>query len=92
MPEHRVEIRYCRQCRWMLRAAWMAQELLTTFEEELAEVALRPGTGGIFEILVNGQLIWSRTELGRFPDIKELKQLVRDHVAPEKDLGHSEKK
>ena len=91
MTNHRVEIRYCRQCRWMLRSAWMAQELLTTFEEELTEVALRPGTGGIFEVRVNDELIWSRVEAGRFPDIKELKQLVRDHIAPEKDLGHSDK-
>ena len=90
--EHRLEIRYCRQCRWMLRAAWMAQELLTTFEEELAEVALRPGIGGVFEVRVNDELIWSRVDAGRFPDIKELKQLVRDQIAAEKDLGHSEKK
>jgi selenoprotein W-related protein len=90
--EHRVEIRYCRQCRWMLRAAWMAQELLTTFDEELAELALRPGTGGIFEVRVNDEIVWSRAEAGRFPDIKELKQLVRDYIAPEKNLGHSEKK
>ena len=76
----------------MLRAAWMAQELLTTFEEELTEVALRPGTGGVFEVRVNGVLLWSRADAGRFPDIKELKQLVRDKVAPQKDLGHSEKK
>lgn len=89
--EHRVEISYCRQCRWLLRAAWMAQELLTTFDGELAEVALRPGMGGIFEVRVDGQLVWSRADSGRFPDIKELKQLVRDQIAPEKDLGHSEK-
>lgn len=91
MANHRVEILYCRQCRWLLRAAWMAQELLTTFEEELGEVALRPGTGGIFEVRVNDQLVWSRADAGRFPDIKELKQLVRNQIAPEKDLGHSEK-
>lgn len=91
MP-NRVEIRYCHQCRWMLRSGWMAQELLTTFEEELGEVALCPGTGGIFEIRVNDELVWSRAESGRFPDIKELKQLVRDKVSPEKNLGHSEKK
>lgn len=90
--EHRVEIRYCRQCRWLLRAAWMAQELLTTFDEGLAEVALQPGTGGIFEVRVDDQLVWSRADAARFPDIKELKQLVRDQIAPEKDLGHSEKR
>jgi selenoprotein W-related protein len=68
----------------------MAQELLTTFQEEVGEVALIPGTttGGIFEIRVDNQLIWSRKEEGRFPEIKELKQLVRGRIAPEKDLGH----
>ena len=87
----RVAIQYCIQCRWLLRAAWMAQELLTTFETELGEVALIPGTGGIFEVRVNDTLIWSRAAQGRFPDLKELKQLVRDQVAPEKDLGHSDR-
>jgi selenoprotein W-related protein len=92
MTNPRIEIHYCTQCRWMLRSAWMAQELLTTFEGEIGEIALRPGIGGVFEIRVNGELIWSRGDAGRFPDIKELKQLVRDKIAPEKDLGHSEKK
>ena len=86
----RVEITYCRQCRWLLRAAWMAQELLTTFDLEIGEMALVPGTGGIFEVRVGGELVWSRKEKGRFPDIKELKQLVRDRVAPGRDLGHSD--
>ncbi len=87
---HRVEIRYCTQCRWMLRAAWMAQELLSTFEQELGEVALQPGMGGIFEIRADDQLIWTRERDGGFPDNKLLKQRVRDVVAPEKPLGHSD--
>ncbi len=87
----RVEIRYCTQCRWLLRAAWVAQELLTTFESEIGEVALVPGTGGIFEVRVDGELVYSRKKEGRFPESKELKQLVRDRVAPDKPLGHSER-
>jgi selenoprotein W-related protein len=85
----RIEIEYCTQCRWLLRAAWMAQELLTTFAGEIGEVALVPGTGGVFEIRVDGGNVWSRAEERRFPEIKELKQRVRDRIAPEKDLGHS---
>jgi selenoprotein W-related protein len=84
----RIEIEYCTQCRWLLRAAWMAQELLVTFEQEIGEVSLQPGSGGVFEIRVNGMSVWSRKERGAFPDIKELKQLVRDRVAPGRDLGH----
>lgn len=75
-----------------MRAAWMAQELLTTFNEELDEVTLRQGTGGIFNVYVNDQLIFSRKEMDRFPEITELKQLVRDKIAPDKSLGHSDKK
>lgn len=88
---NRVEITYCRQCGWLMRASWMAQELLNTFSTELGEAALVPGMGGIFEVRVDGELIWSREEMGRFPDIKELKQLVRDRVAPERDLGHTDR-
>ncbi len=87
----RVHIKYCTQCRWLLRASWMAQELLTTFQDEVGEVALIPGTGGVFEVGVNEELIWSRKDEGRFPDIKELKQLVRDRIAPGRDLGHTDR-
>jgi len=59
--------------------------------EELGEVALQPGTGGIFEVRVNDVLIWSRKEEGRFPEAKELKQRVRDRVAPDRNLGHSDR-
>jgi selenoprotein W-related protein len=92
MENHpRVEIRYCTQCRWILRAGWLAQELLSTFDTDLGEVALVPGTGGIFEVRVDGELVWSRKEQGRFPEAKELKQRVRDRVAPGRDLGHSDR-
>lgn len=87
----RVEIEYCTQCRWLLRAAWLAQELLTTFSDDLREVALLPGTGGVLEVRVNGETIFSRAEQGRFPEAKELKQRVRDLVDPGRDLGHSDR-
>ena len=88
----RVSILYCSQCNWMLRAAWLAQELLTTFGQDLAEVALQPGAGGIMEIRLDGELIFSRQKAGRFPESKELKQLIRDRIDPDRPLGHSDKK
>lgn len=90
MPTPRLEIEYCTQCRWLLRAAWLAQELLTTFQADLGEVALVPGTGGVFEIRCDEQVLWSRKTEGRFPEIKEIKQRVRDVVAPGRSLGHSD--
>lgn len=88
----RVEIEYCTQCRWLLRAAWMAQELLTTFDTGLGEVALIPGTGGVFDVRIDGETLFSRKQAGRFPESKELKQLVRDRIDPDRDLGHSDRR
>lgn len=87
----RVEIEYCTQCRWLLRAAWLAQELLTTFVDDLGEVALVPGKGGVLEVRIDGQTIFSRAKEGRFPEAKELKQLIRDVIDPDRDLGHSDR-
>jgi len=90
--QNKVTIIYCTQCRWLLRSSWIAQELLTTFQDEIIALTLQPSTGGVFEIYVNENLLWSRREKGGFPEIKLLKQLVRDHIAPEKSLGHTDKK
>jgi selenoprotein W-related protein len=92
-PSPNVSITYCRLCGWLLRAAWMGQELLSTFAEELRSLTLVPDdTGGVFEVRVDGKTIWSRADAGRFPEIKELKQLVRDQIAPGRDLGHVDPK
>ena len=88
MMKNRVEIEYCTQCGWLLRSSWMAQELLTTFVDEINELVLKPATGGIFIIQVNGQRVWSRKDDCGFPDITELKRRVRDVLAPDKSLGH----
>ena len=84
----RVRIHYCTQCHWLLRAGWYAQELLSTFGEDLDEGALAPSHGGHFEVLCDDQMIWERKRDGGFPDIKELKRRVRDRLDPERDLGH----
>ena len=84
-----ISIRYCTGCRWLLRAGWLAQELLSTFEQDVAEVRLIPdNTGGVFDVRIDSQLVWSRADQHRFPEPKEIKQAVRDVVAPGRDLGH----
>ena len=86
-----VAIRYCTGCRWLLRAAWLAQELLSTFGDDLGKVSLVPGTGGIFRIDCEGVQIWERKADGGFPEAKVLKQRVRDLIDPGRDLGHSDR-
>lgn len=88
-----ITIEYCPKCGWLLRAAYMAQEILTTFAEDVKAVSLQPAEiSGRYTIYCNEEKIFDRKEQGHFPEIKELKQLIRDIVAPEKSLGHSDKK
>jgi selenoprotein W-related protein len=84
----RIEIEYCTKCRFQLRAAWLAQELLATFEQELGEVALVPGSGGIFEVRLNGESIASNRKDKKMPEVSDVKRLVRDRIAPERRIGH----
>ncbi|KAJ4268679.1 hypothetical protein NW762_002746 [Fusarium torreyae] len=98
-PLPRVSIQFCTQCKWMLRAAYYAQELLSTFSTGLGEVALQPSTGGTFIVSITHQapgsteaastkVLWDRREDGGFPETKELKRRVRDVIEPDRDLGH----
>ncbi len=87
----RIEIEYCSRCHFLFRAAWLAQELLNTFSEEVGEVALQPGQSGVFIVRLGDRILWDRKQAGRFPDAKEIKQRVRDVIAPDKSLGHSDR-
>lgn len=86
----RITITYCTLCQWLLRSAWLAQELLQTFGQDLGEVALVPGTAGNFQVAYEGEVIWDRKTDGGFPEAKVLKQRVRDRLDPDRDLGHSD--
>lgn len=86
-----VTIEYCCQCQWLLRAAWLAQELLSTFADDLGRVCLKPGTGGVFYISCDGQPLWERKADGGFPEAKVLKQRLRDLIDPQRSLGHNDR-
>ncbi len=88
-----ITVEYCPKCNWMLRAAYFAQEILNTFSDDVFSVALQPSqTSGKFGIRVNDKEIYDRKIEGGFPEIKELKQRIRDYINPEKSLGHSDRK
>ncbi|MDP5220428.1 SelT/SelW/SelH family protein [Ruegeria sp. 2205SS24-7] len=93
MSKPNIRITYCTGCNWMLRASWMAQELLSTFGSDLGSVTLIPdASGGVFEIHVDDHLLWERKRDGGFPDARELKSRLRDRIAPERDLGHLDRR
>jgi len=87
-----ITIEYCPKCGWLLRAAYMAQEFLTTFIDDLDSVRLKPSeVPGRYSISINDEIVFDRKREGGFPEIKELKQLVRDRVNPSRSLGHADR-
>jgi selenoprotein W-related protein len=86
-----ITIEYCPKCHWLLRAAYMAQEFLTTFDSDVKSVTLIPSeVNGRYTIHIDEEKVFDRKVYGGFPEIKELKQIIRDKVAPGKSLGHSD--
>jgi len=101
LPLPSVMIEFCDRCRWLHRASWVSTELMITFPSPLLKsVHIIPlnseDTGGRFRVwLSNGGepvLMWDRKIEGGFPELKDLKQRIRDQIQPEKSLGHSDKK
>jgi len=86
----RVEIHFCPGCRWWLRAGWLAQEIFATFGDRIGEVALVTADSGHFSIRCGDNLLWEREADGGFPEPKELKQRIRNHLFPDLGLGHNE--
>lgn len=56
------------------------EELFNYFGREITELSLIPSKGGVFEVEVNGTLVYSKLEIGQFPDLsllmKEIDKLV----------------
>ena len=114
-----VMLEYCTNCKFLTRSIWMAQELLTTFNDApLSAVTLTPSRppapNGKFVVTLyqttttttqdadimeddtssddksSSLLLWDRQAQQGFPEVKELKQLVRDQIDPSRFLGHSD--
>ncbi|KIY03345.1 uncharacterized protein Z520_00036 [Fonsecaea multimorphosa CBS 102226] len=60
----RIAIAFCTQCKWNLRAAYYAQELLQTFGTSIGEIALIPSTGGLFTVTVTTAHVVNRSPNG----------------------------
>ncbi|MDA1338582.1 MAG: SelT/SelW/SelH family protein [Proteobacteria bacterium] len=83
-----ITIKFCIKCGWLMRAAWMAQEIINTYVNDIESVCLVPGEDGNFEIFCNDKAIFLRHDEGKFIEITEIKKRIRDMIDPERSLGH----
>ena len=57
-----------------------AEQILNEFGEGVASLTLIPGVGGIFDVIVDGDLIYSKAETGRHAEDGEVAALVRERL------------
>ena len=56
----------------------MAAELLSELGQRAESLRLVPSGAGRFEVTVNGQVVYSKAATGRFPELSEVQQKVRE--------------
>ena len=61
-------------------AASLAARLLEEMEDEIGTVEVVTGAGGIFDVHVDGDLVFEKSMLGRYPDPDDVLPLVRDKL------------
>ncbi len=72
-----ISIEYCTVCNFLGRAAWLAQEVLATHKDDVAGLTLVPGRGGVFDVRIDGELVFSQKQANRFPEPREIKDALR---------------
>jgi selenoprotein W-related protein len=84
MDKPSVSIEYCTVCNFLGRAAWLGQELLAAYGADLAGLTLIPARDGVFIVRIDGETAFSYRDAGRFPEPKEIKELLaaRLGIAP----------
>ena len=58
-----------------------AAQILQEFENRIADLEIVPGTGGIFDVHVDGELVFTKKMIGRYPDPEDVLPLLRPLLA-----------
>ena len=77
----KINIEYCSECGDAPVALKATEELLTAYEDRIAHITLIPSWSGVFEVVMDGSLIFSKTRLGRHAHAGELLKIVGERLA-----------
>ena len=79
-----LEITYCQPCGHQPRAVDIANQLLASYGMPLNKrltISLKPSDDGIFDVALDGRLIFSRKQEGRFPTVEDIKKQIDPKVS-----------
>jgi len=78
MPE--VSITYCVPCRYQHKALEDADAILKEFGERLTGLRLVPGANGVYDVHLDGAVIFSMDRAEHFPEATELIEAIRSRI------------
>ena len=78
MPE--IVIRYCLPCRYQTKAIQDADAILKEFGKELSALHLVPGDHGVYDVELDGDLVFSLDQAMQFPETAELIRAIRTRI------------
>jgi selenoprotein W-related protein len=78
MPE--VSITFCVPCRYQQKAIQDADAILRQFGQRITDVRLVPGERGVYDVHLDGTLIFSLDRAEHFPESAELIEAIRSRM------------
>lgn len=80
MMKKNIIIEYCTAWGYLPRAVALTDNLLGEHKNKIAELKIIPSSDGVFEITIGDKLIFSKKELGRFPEENEIEEIVKKQI------------
>lgn len=75
-----ISIEYCTEWGYLERAVALSNNLLSEHQNSLSQLILIPSSGGVFEITLGDDLIFSKKKLDRFPEDNEIESIIKDKL------------
>lgn len=76
-----VTIEYCTSWGYLGRAVALTRTLLNEHTNTIEKVEIVPGSGGIYDVKLDGEMIFSKTELSRYPEKDEIEDIIKEKLA-----------
>ena len=75
-----LSIEYCTSWAYLGRAVALARTILTEHTNNVSELKLIPSEGGVLEVTLNDELVWSKKELDRYPEKGEVEEIIKEKI------------
>ena len=78
--KNKLSIEYCTSWAYLGRAVALARTILTEHKDNFEELKLIPSHGGVLEVVLNDELVWSKKELERYPEKGEVEEIIKKKI------------